>query len=250
MRNSNEFGLTFQNGYPSRRRSLVGDARFETQQNKENKRNWLQEIRQLSRDSELSEDDLILVDDDSILVSPTLEEEEAFVDVGCSNHVETAFKSAATATTTVAEVNKDPTDNTQKPRQSVSDKAPEEATIVLTLRDGMLSLITVLKTIEVSTLVLYWFTSCFSLYWISQEHNGQVVHMESRPSREQNCQFDILLKMQIPWSNLVGLLRALRQMPNLYFVNVISTQGHIVKGNKVSISYTRHARNFLMEIHV
>ena len=52
-----------QNGYPSRRRSLVGDARFETQVNKENKRKWLEELRQLSRDSDLSEDDLILVEE-------------------------------------------------------------------------------------------------------------------------------------------------------------------------------------------
>lgn len=59
--------------------------------------------------------------------------------------------------------------------------------------------------------------------------------MESRPSREQNCQFDILLKMQIPWSSLVGMLRALRLNPNIYLVNVISTQGHIVKGKLIKL---------------
>ncbi|CAL8079167.1 unnamed protein product [Orchesella dallaii] len=180
---------SIENGYPSRRRSLVGDARFETQLNKENKRTWLQEIRQLSRDSELSEDDLILVDDDTIIVSSTLEEEPS----------EEPGASAEKAEPIIL----------KQKQKSVEEKDQEEATIILTLKNGMVSLVNILKTID--------------------ENKGSVIHMESRPSREQNCQFDVLLKMQIPWSSLVGLLRALRLNTNVYLVNVISTQGHIVK---------------------
>ena len=50
---------------------MVGDARFETTINKESKRTWLEEIRQFSRDSDLSEDDLLLVDD-AIVISDEL----------------------------------------------------------------------------------------------------------------------------------------------------------------------------------
>lgn len=132
--------MSCQNGYPSRRRSLVGDARFETQLNKENKRSWLQEIRQLSRDSELSEDDLILVDDDTILVSPTLEEEP---------FEEAAEEDVGAAAPIVLQDKKDGVIGKQR-KKSTEEKDPEEATIVLTLKNGMVSLVNILKTIDVS----------------------------------------------------------------------------------------------------
>lgn len=133
-----------QNGYPSRRRSLVGDARFETQINKENKRSWLQEIRQLSRDSELSEDDLILVDDDTIIVSPTLEE-EPFEETA----EEADNSSLGSVAPVVVQDKKDGAIGKQR-KKSTEEKEPEEATIVLTLKNAMVSLVSILKTIDVS----------------------------------------------------------------------------------------------------
>jgi len=115
-----------QNGYPSRRRSLVGDARFETQVNKENKRNWLEEIRQLSRDSELSEDDLLLVDE---TIPAIVEEKESF---GDNKTRKDEREEAAGATTAEA------------------DAKPEETTLVLTLKDKMFSFGNILSTIDVS----------------------------------------------------------------------------------------------------
>lgn len=50
--------VLLQHGYPSRRRSLVGDAKFETVKNKEAKLSWLEEYRSLSQDNELSEDEV------------------------------------------------------------------------------------------------------------------------------------------------------------------------------------------------
>ncbi|CAG2163606.1 unnamed protein product, partial [Oppiella nova] len=50
-------------GYPSRRRSLVGDAKFETVKNREAKLNWLQESRDISEDNELSEEEVIVVNE-------------------------------------------------------------------------------------------------------------------------------------------------------------------------------------------
>ncbi|XP_021966894.1 tyrosine 3-monooxygenase [Folsomia candida] len=169
-----------QNGYPSRRRSLVGDARFETQVNKENKRNWLEEIRQLSRDSDLSEDDLILVDESGIL-------EKEHKEQSTSTSVDGAAASGG---------------------EESAPKA-EQATIVLTLKDNMLSLGNILNLVD--------------------DFKGIVTHMESRQSREANCQFDVLLKVEIVWNNFVTLLRSLRQCPSVFGVNVISTQGVVVK---------------------
>lgn len=181
-----------QNGYPSRRRSLVGDARFETAVNKENKRNWLEEIRQLSRDSDLSEDDLILVDE--------AEYKAKLAKAGVELPVEGATAAGA-----------DGDDASQK---------SEHATIVLTLKDNMLSLGTVLGLID--------------------DASGIVSHMESRQSREPNCQFDILLKIEIVWTNFVTLLRSLRQCQAVYGVNVISTQGTVVKGKNFANYFTTY----------
>ncbi|XP_074604948.1 tyrosine hydroxylase ple [Brevipalpus obovatus] len=50
-----------EHGYPSRRRSLVDDAKFETQKNREARLSWLQEQRQSSQDQELSEEEVLIV---------------------------------------------------------------------------------------------------------------------------------------------------------------------------------------------
>ncbi|KPM03107.1 tyrosine 3-monooxygenase-like protein [Sarcoptes scabiei] len=49
-----------EHGYPSRRRSLVGDAKFETQKNREAIQNWIEENRNASKDYELSEEEAIV----------------------------------------------------------------------------------------------------------------------------------------------------------------------------------------------
>lgn len=57
--------------------------------------------------------------------------------------------------------------------------------------------------------------------------------METRQSREEKCQFDVLLKMEIVANNFVTLLRSLRQQPAIFSVNVVSTQGTAVKGKRM-----------------
>ena len=52
-----------QHGYPSRRRSLVDDAKFETVKNREAKLSWLLESRQSSQDLTLSEEEVLVADD-------------------------------------------------------------------------------------------------------------------------------------------------------------------------------------------
>ncbi|KAJ6219694.1 hypothetical protein RDWZM_005506 [Blomia tropicalis] len=50
-----------EHGYPNRRRSLVGDAKFETVKNREAKLSWLLESRSSSKDFDLSEEEVIVV---------------------------------------------------------------------------------------------------------------------------------------------------------------------------------------------
>ncbi|XP_015781705.1 tyrosine 3-monooxygenase-like [Tetranychus urticae] len=50
-----------EHGYPSRRRSLVDDAKFETQKNREARLSWLQEQRQNSQDTDLPEEEVLVV---------------------------------------------------------------------------------------------------------------------------------------------------------------------------------------------
>ncbi|XP_053212477.1 tyrosine 3-monooxygenase-like [Panonychus citri] len=50
-----------EHGYPSRRRSLVDDAKFETKKNSEARLSWLQEQRQNSQDTDLSEEEVLVV---------------------------------------------------------------------------------------------------------------------------------------------------------------------------------------------
>ena len=54
----NYYYFILQHGYPNRRRSLVGDAKFETVKNREAKLSWLQESRSSSQDFDLSEEEV------------------------------------------------------------------------------------------------------------------------------------------------------------------------------------------------
>lgn len=49
---------SIQDGYPARRRSLVGDAKFETVKNREAKLEWLKESRKSSQDLNATEEEV------------------------------------------------------------------------------------------------------------------------------------------------------------------------------------------------
>jgi tyrosine 3-monooxygenase len=67
----------------------------------------------------------------------------------------------------------------------------QRAGIVVQLRDGMGSLGRILKAIET--------------------HNGVVNHLESRQSRTDGVQFDVLIKIDMSRNGLLQLIRSLRQ---------------------------------------
>lgn len=77
---------------------------------------------------------------------------------------------------------------------AVSEEAANElikAALVVRLRDGMGSLGRILKAVET--------------------YKGSVVHLESRQSREDSIQFDVLIKIEMSRSSLLQLCRSLRQ---------------------------------------
>lgn len=88
-----------------------------------------------------------------------------------------------------------------------AEKAMQRAAIVVRLREGMGSLGRILKAIET--------------------YHGTIVHLESRPSREENVQYDVLVKVDMSRSNLLQLIRSLRQTNSFGGVNLISAESSI-----------------------
>ncbi|XP_045784184.1 tyrosine 3-monooxygenase isoform X3 [Maniola jurtina] len=143
---------SIENGYPSRRRSLVDDARFETLVVKQTKQSVLEEARARANDYTLTEEEVIL-------------------------------QNAAS----------------ESPE---AEQAIQKAALLLRMRDGMGSLARILKTID--------------------NYKGCVEHLETRPSQASGIQFDALVKVSMTRSNLLQLIRSLRQSTAFAGVNLLS----------------------------
>lgn len=83
-----------------------------------------------------------------------------------------------------------------------AEKAVQRAAVVVRLRDGMGSLGRILKAIET--------------------YHGTIVHLESRPSLEEGVQYDVLVKVDMSRTNLLQLIRSLRQTNSFGGVNLIA----------------------------
>ncbi|XP_055840903.1 tyrosine 3-monooxygenase isoform X2 [Episyrphus balteatus] len=150
---------SIENGYPSRRRSLVDDARFETLVVKQTKQSVLEEARSKANDAGLTEDEIVLA-------NAATESPEA----------ENALQSAA---------------------------------LVVRLKDGMSSLGRILKAIE--------------------NYHGSISHLESRQSREEGVQHDVLIKLDMTRANLLQLIRSLRQSSSFASINLLAENSISVK---------------------
>ncbi|XP_032527183.2 tyrosine 3-monooxygenase [Danaus plexippus] len=189
---------SIENGYPSRRRSLVDDARFETLVVKQTKQSVLEEARARANDSGLDSEfiqDVSQIDD--------AEKTEGVQNEDCKNgHLEggneTGTKSDEDYTLTEEEVI----------LQNAASESPEaeqviqKAALLLRMRDGMGSLARILKTID--------------------NYKGCVEHLETRPSQISGVQFDALVKVSMTRINLLQLIRALRQSTSFAGVNLLS----------------------------
>jgi len=78
-----------------------------------------------------------------------------------------------------------------------------------------------------------FFMQCF------QNGKGNVVHLESRPSKEQGVQFDILAKVDMTRKDLLALMKTLRQSSTLASITILAEDNINVKNPW----FPRHARD-------
>ncbi|CAK9828931.1 Tyrosine 3-monooxygenase [Anthophora retusa] len=198
---------SIENGYPARRRSLVDDARFETLVVKQTKQSVLEEARQRANDS-TSDDEQV----ESLACAAKNGEATAEVssdsDIGKpdEDYDDDAglTEEEVVLAKTIAECPE-------------SEHTVQKAALVLRLREGIGSLARILKTIE--------------------NFKGTVTHVESRPSKKEGLQFDVLVKVDMTRQSLLQLIRNLRQSSALDGVTLLAD-------NSVSIKdpwFPRHA---------
>ncbi|XP_053971686.1 tyrosine 3-monooxygenase [Hylaeus volcanicus] len=217
---------SIENGYPARRRSLVDDARFETLVVKQTKQSVLEEARQRANDS---------LADQTHCAQDHLEHETELLSSSDDEQVET-LACAAKDGEAKAEVSSDSDDKGDEDydddaglteeevvlaktiaESPESEHTVQKAALVLRLREGIGSLSRILKTIE--------------------NFKGTVTHVESRPSRKEGLQFDVLVKVDMTKHSLLQLIRNLRQSAALDGVTMLAD-------NSVSIKdpwFPRHA---------
>lgn len=85
--------------------------------------------------------------------------------------------------------------------------AVQRAALVVHLRDGMGALGRILKAIET--------------------YHGTVIHLESRNSREEGVQFDVLIKIDITRGSLLQLIRLLRQNASFGGITLMESQNSV-----------------------
>ncbi|XP_012540345.1 tyrosine 3-monooxygenase isoform X1 [Monomorium pharaonis] len=220
---------SIENGYPARRRSLVDDARFETLVVKQTKQSVLEEARQRANDTNA----------DQTTITCTQEQQgqgEYYVDVSSSDdeQVESLVCAAkkeeakAEASDSDGKPDDDDDDDAGLTEEEVvlaktiaespeSEYSVQKAALVLRLREGIGSLGRILKTIE--------------------NFKGTITHVESRPSKKEGLQFEVLVKIDMSRQSLLQLIRNLRQSSALDGVTLLAD-------NSVSIKdpwFPRHA---------
>lgn len=214
---------SIENGYPSRRRSLVDDARFETVVVKQTKQSVLEEAREKANDTTLencviqAHVDHQVPEVENIEIEIQNEEHEASEEESVVDNVEieAAYKDEIHA----QHFNGDSKDEGLTEEEVVlsnaiaasaeAEQAVQRAALVVRLRDGMSSLGRILKSIET--------------------HHGAIVHLESRISREDGVQYDVLVKVDMSRVNLLQLIRSLRQTKSFGGLNLVAEDNISVK---------------------
>lgn len=202
---------SIENGYPSRRRSLVDDARFESIVVKQTKESVLEEARQRTNDTE-PENSVVQAQGENQVEELNVRGEE---DQEQSVHSEEHGQTTEPSTPIDSKTNYfGLTEEEVVLANAVSESAEAEqgvqrAALVVRLRDGMGSLGRILKAIET--------------------YHGTIVHLESRPSRDDEIQFDVLVKVDMTRANLLQLIRSLRQTHSFGGVNLLSENSISVK---------------------
>jgi tyrosine 3-monooxygenase len=213
---------SIENGYPSRRRSLVDDARFETIVVKQTKQTVLEEAREKANDTlencvTQAHVDHQVPEVENIEIEIQNEEHEASEEETVVDNVEieAAYKDEVHAQQ-FNDVSKDEGLTEEEvvlsnaiAASAEAEQAVQRAALVVRLRDGMSSLGRILKSIET--------------------HHGAIVHLESRASREDGVQYDVLVKVDMSRVDLLQLIRSLRQTKSFGGVNLVAEDNISVK---------------------
>ncbi|XP_023943496.2 tyrosine 3-monooxygenase [Bicyclus anynana] len=183
---------SIENGYPSRRRSLVDDARFETLVVKQTKQSVLEEARARANDSGLESD---FIQDTAPFGEDQHDENK---NVQSEADADGTIKSDEDYTLTEEEIIL----QNAAGESAEAEKAIQKAALLLRMREGMGTLSRILKVID--------------------NYKGCVEHLETRPSQEAGIQFDALVKVSMSRSNLLQLIRSLRQSTSFAGVSLLS----------------------------
>lgn len=227
---------SIENGYPSRRRSLVDDARFESLVVRQTKQSVLEEARQRCNDCSGTDTPCDYCYSLTTQIGSDGEEVE-----DCSRSIESLHDgdndTDAQQQTELSDSEDEPAplDHDDENDAGLTEEevflanaaaenkdaetAVQRAALVLRLRESGGSLSRILKTVE--------------------NLKGMVVSLESRPSKTPGCQLDILVTLDMARTALLQLLRSLRQSGALASVTLLSE-------NKVDAKeawFPRHARD-------
>lgn len=220
---------SIENGYPSRRRSLVDDARFETLVVKQTKQSVLEEARTKANDQTLEECILQAKGEhvpqepkiefqnnqevenaeipDEVDDAPVFEDNESY---GQESTRENGEQSDESINSNDAGLTEDEIVLANAASESPeAENALQSAALVVRLKEGMSSLGRILKAIE--------------------NYHGSISHLESRQSREEGVQHDVLIKLDMTRANLLQLIRSLRQSASFASINLLAENSISVK---------------------
>ncbi|XP_020801667.1 tyrosine 3-monooxygenase [Drosophila serrata] len=221
---------SIENGYPSRRRSLVDDARFETLVVKQTKQTVLEEARNKANDESLeecilqaeehipAEQNVELQDEQPNLENLPLENEYVPVEEDVEIEPEQSHQQEQSQG---QEAGEEPAKNDYGLTEDEillanaacsspeAEAAMQSAALVVRLKEGISSLGRILKAIET--------------------FHGQVQHVESRQSRVEGVGHDVLIKLDMTRGNLLQLIRSLRQSGSFSSMNLLAENNISVK---------------------
>ncbi|KAH8297566.1 hypothetical protein KR054_003083 [Drosophila jambulina] len=224
---------SIENGYPSRRRSLVDDARFETLVVKQTKQTVLEEARNKANDESLeecilqaeehipAEQNVELQDEQPNLENLPMENEYVPVEEDVEIEQEQSHQQQEQEQSQGQEAGEEPTKNDYGLTEDEillanaacsspeAEAAMQSAALVVRLKEGISSLGRILKAIET--------------------FHGQVQHVESRQSRVEGVGHDVLIKLDMTRGNLLQLIRSLRQSGSFSSMNLLAENNISVK---------------------
>lgn len=223
---------SIENGYPSRRRSLVDDARFESLVVKQNKQTVLEEARQKSNDEATLEECIQQAKGAPVEQEIELQAAQSVENVEIPAEVhdileETQNETVSATTGSAAQGegapgsnNSDSSNDAGLTEEEVflanaasesveAENAIQSAALIVRLKEGISSLGRILKAIET--------------------FKGTVQHVESRISRDQGVDHDVLIKVEMTRANLLQLIRSLRQSGSFNSISLLAEHNISVK---------------------